>query len=144
MAVEFKFDMQGHKAIIRQFGEMRRASQRATVTKAARVAAKRIGEEARKRAPRHKPGPSHPDKGHAYRTIKWVLVDKWPDRATFAIGPTDWGFYLAFHETGTSKMPARPWLRPALDAVGQKAVQEAGDVFRESVLQAAMKARGKR
>jgi len=41
-------------------------------------------------------------------------------------------------------MPARPWLRPALDAVGQKAVQEAGDVFRESVLQAAMKARGKR
>ena len=88
-------------------------------------------------------GPSRPDKGHAYKTIKWVLVDKWPDRATFTIGPTDWGFYLAFHETGTSKMPARPWLRPALDAVGQRAVQEAGDVFRESVLQAAKRAKGK-
>jgi len=142
--MEIRFEMQGHKTVLRAFEAMRRNTQRSTVTKAARVAAKRIGEEARRRAPRHRPGPSHPDKGHAYRTIKWVLVDKWPDRATFAIGPTDWGFYLAFHETGTSKMPARPWLRPALDAVGQKAVQEAGDVFRESVLQAAMKARGKR
>lgn len=25
-------------------------------------------------------------------------------------------FYLAFHELGTSRMPARPFLRPALDA----------------------------
>lgn len=141
--MEIRFEMQGHKTVLRAFEAMRRNTQRAAVTRAARVAAKRIGEEARRRAPRHRPGPSHPDKGHAYKTIKWVLVDKWPDRATFAIGPTDWGFYLAFHETGTSKMPARPWLRPALDAVGARAVQEAGNVFREAVLQAAAKAKGK-
>jgi len=133
--------MQGAKAILRQFGEMRKGSQRATVTRAARVAAKRIGEEARRRAPRHPGGPSHPGQGHAYRTIKWLLVERWPDRATFAIGATGHGFYLNFHETGTYKMPARPWLRPALDAVAPQAVQDAGNVFRESVLEAAAKAR---
>src|SRR5690606_41139833 len=56
-----------------------------------------------------------------------TLFRSWPNRATFAIGATDWGFYLNFHETGTVKMAARPWLRPALDAVGARAVQEAGD-----------------
>src|SRR5690554_889279 len=136
--------MQGAKAILRQFGEMRKGSQRATVTRAARVAAKRIGEEARRRAPRHPGGPSHPGQGHAYRTIKWLLVERWPDRATFAIGATDHGFYLNFFETGTVKLAPRPWLRPALDAVAPQAVQEAGDVFRNSVLQAAARAKGKK
>src|SRR5690606_37532782 len=136
--------MQGAKAVLRVFEGMHRGTQRATVTRAARVAAKRIGEEARRRAPRHPGGPSHPEQGHAYKTIKWLPVERWPDRATFAIGATDHGFYLNFHETGTYKMPARPWLRPALDAVGARAVQEAGDVFREAVLQAAAKAKGKK
>jgi len=129
---------------LRAFEAMRRNTQRSTVTKAARVAAKRIGEEARRRAPRHPGGPSRPRRGHAYKTIKWINVERWPDRATFAIGATDHGFYLNFHETGTVKMAAHPWLRPALDAVGARAVQEAGDVFREAVLQAAKKAKGKR
>jgi len=141
--VEIRFEMQGAKTVLRVFEGMRRNTQRATVTRAARVAAKRIGEEARRRAPRHPGGPSHPGQGHAYRTIKWINVERWPDRATFAIGATGHGFYLNFHETGTYKMPARPWLRPALDAVGARAVQEAGDVFREAVLQSAAKARGK-
>src|SRR5690554_6013221 len=136
--------MQGAKAILRQFGEMRLGTQRATVARAARVAAKRIGEEARRRAPRHPGGPSHPGKGHAYRTIKRLLVERWPDRATFAIGPTGYEVYRGFNETGTIKMAARRWLRPALDAVGARAVQEAGDVFREAVLQAAAKAKGKK
>jgi len=141
--MEIRFEMHGAKAILRQFDEMRRASQRSTVTKAARIAARRVGEEARRRAPRAKGGPTYPSLGHAYRTIKWINTERWPDRATFAIGATDHGFYLNFHETGTVKMAARPWLRPALDAVGPKAVQEAGDVFREAVIQAAKKAKGK-
>jgi len=141
--VEIHFEMKGAKAILRQFEEMRKGSQRATVARAARVAAKRIGEEARRRAPRHPGGPSHPGQGHAYRTIKWLPVERWPDRATFAIGATGHGFYLNFHETGTYKMPARPWLRPALDAVAPQAVQDAGNVFREAVLEAAAKAKGK-
>ena len=141
--MQFDIKMEGARAIIRQFGEMRKASRRATVTRAARAAARMIGQEARRRAPRAAGGPTHPGKGHAYKTIKWVLIEKWPDRAVFSIGATDWGFYLNFHETGTYKMPARPWLRPALDAVGARAVQEAGDVFRNAVLQAAQKAKGR-
>jgi|SRR5690606_10501165 len=142
--MEIRFEMQGHKAVLRAFEAMRRGTQRATVTRAARVAAKRIGEEARRRAPRHPGGPSHPGQGHAYRTIKWITMERWPDRATFAIGATGHGFYLNFHETGTYKMPARPWLRPALDAVAPQAVQDAGKVFREAVLQAAARTKGKK
>jgi HK97 gp10 family phage protein len=37
------------------------------------------------------------------------------EAARVAIGPTREGWYLRFPELGTSKMPAHPWLRPALD-----------------------------
>jgi len=141
--MQISFRIEGAKSLTKQLQAMSRASQRATVTKAARVAAKRVGEEARRRAPRHPGGPGHPGPGHAYKAIKWINVERWPDRATFAIGATDHGFYLNFFETGTVKLAPRPWLRPALDAVAPQAVQEAGDVFREAVLQAAQKAKGR-
>lgn len=39
-----------------------------------------------------------------------------------AIGPTRQGFILRFFEFGTSKMPARPVLRPAWEAHGRPAL----------------------
>lgn len=36
--------------------------------------------------------------------------------ATVAVGPTRSGFYLQFAEWGTSKQPARPFMRPAWDS----------------------------
>lgn len=142
--MKMTFDLSGDKSLERQLKAMSRASRRSTVTKAARRGARTLGEEMRRRAPKAEGGPTHPSKGHAAKTIKWVLVEKWPDRAIFAIGPTDWGFYLAFFEHGTVKMAAQPWMRPALDAVGDDAIAETGEVFREAVVKAAMKARGKR
>lgn len=32
------------------------------------------------------------------------------------VGANKSAFYLAFHEWGTSKMAARPWMRPAIEA----------------------------
>lgn len=117
------------------FEEISRASQRSTVTKAARAAAREVGLEMRRLAPRSVK-PTHPQ-GHAYKTIKWVLLDRWPDRAEFGIGPTDWGWYLWLHEVGTSRFAAQPFMRPAVENKTGAAVSAAGDVFRDAVLDAA-------
>lgn len=39
------------------------------------------------------------------------------------IGWTDAGFYGRFHEYGTSKMAAKPYMRPAFEAVKDEAVK---------------------
>lgn len=122
----------------RAFHEISRAAQRSTVTKAARAGAKEVGLEARRLAPRSDK-PKHP-KGHAYKTIKWQLVDRWPDKAEFAIGPTSWGWYLGLHEVGTSRFAAQPFLRPALQTKEGAATEAAGDVFRQAVNEAAARA----
>lgn len=119
------------------FEEISRASQRSTVTKAARAAAREVGLEMRRLAPRSVK-PTHPQ-GHAYKTIKWVLVDRWPDRAEFSVGPTDWGWYLWLHEVGTSRFAAQPFMRPALASKTSVAVSAAGDVFKAAVLEAAQR-----
>jgi HK97 gp10 family phage protein len=48
-------------------------------------------------------------------------------------------YYAAFHEFGTSKMPARPFLRPALDSVGPEARDVAMKAIRDGVEREASK-----
>jgi len=54
--------------------------------------------------------------GFAKRSIRLVaFVDKKNGTAVALVGPRREAFYATqFIELGTSKMPARPWLRPAL------------------------------
>lgn len=125
--------IEGVRTLRRQLEGMSRAAQRSTVRRAARAGARLVGMEARRRAPRSQ-RPRHP-KGHAYRTIRWVEVDSWPDRAEFAIGPTGHGWYLILHEIGTSRFAAQPHLRPALEAVTGQAVDEMGVVFRDAIIE---------
>lgn len=42
---------------------------------------------------------------------------------TVSVGPSSRGFYGMFHEFGTSKMAARPFLRPAFDDNKERAVE---------------------
>jgi len=42
-------------------------------------------------------------------------VEKGHESATVAVGPHKDAFYGLFQELGTSTMPAKPFLRPALD-----------------------------
>lgn len=132
----------GTRTLRRQLQGMSRAAQRGTVRRAARAGARAVGLEARRRAPRSK-RPRHP-KGHAYRTIRWIEVDSWPDRAEFAIGPTGHGWYLVLHEVGTSRFAAQPHLRPALASQTGVAVEEMGVVFREAIIARAMQERRRR
>lgn len=134
--IEARID--GPRRVRLAFSAISRAAQRSTVSKAARAAAREIGREARRLAPRSV-RPTHPQ-GHAYKTIKWVQTERWPDRAVFQIGPTDWGWYLWLHEVGTSRFAAQPWMRPALQNKYRQAVEVAGDVFRDAVLEAARRA----
>jgi HK97 gp10 family phage protein len=46
---------------------------------------------------------------------------------TIQVGPSKYGFYGRFLEFGTSKISARPWMRPAFDA----SVRDAIDAFAE-------------
>lgn len=131
--------IEGTKALQRRLEGMSRAAQRSTVRKAARAGARAVGLEARRRAPRSR-RPRHP-KGHAYKTIKWVEVESWPDKAEFAIGPTGHGWYLILHEVGTSRFAAQPHLRPALESQTGVAVEEMGVVFKEAIIQRAMRER---
>lgn len=136
--ITFTFSPNATRDVKKAFQDLSRAGQRATVAKAARAGAREIMLEARRLAPRSKK-PRHP-KGHAYKTIKYVLVDRWPDRAEYAIGPTDWGWYLALHEVGTSRFRAQPHLRPALQTKAGAATAAAADVFRQAVAEAAARA----
>lgn len=124
--------IEGTNTLRRQLEGMSRAVQRSTVRRAARAGARAVGLEARRRAPRSK-RPRHP-KGHAYKTIKWVEVESWPDKAEFAIGPTGHGWYLILHEVGTSRFAAQPHLRPALESQTGRAVEEMGHVFRQAII----------
>lgn len=134
--------LEGTKSLERQLDAMSRAGQRGTVRRAARAGARAVGMEARRRAPRSV-RPRHP-KGHAYKTIRWGEVESWPDKAEFWIGPTDWGWYLALHEVGTSRFAAQPHLRPALESQRYKVTDEMGVVFKDAIIKAAMRARGKK
>lgn len=134
--------MEGSKSLKRQLEAMTRAGQRSTVRRAARAGARAVGLEARRLAPRSRV-PRHP-KGHAFKMIRWKEVDSWPEKAEFAVGPSGWGWYLGLHETGTSRFPAQPFLRPAMDSQRQLAVNEMGVVFKDSILKAAQRAKGRR
>ncbi len=65
------------------------------------------------RAPRA-PGTGHAGGGaHAADTITHKVSAE-RGAVTVRVGATNAGWYLSFHETGTSKMAASPWLRPAI------------------------------
>lgn len=54
--------------------------------------------------------------GKAAATITSQVRQVEGQGATVAVGPTRSGFYLQFAEWGTSKQPARPFMRPAWDS----------------------------
>jgi HK97 gp10 family phage protein len=76
------------------------------------AAAQPIVDDARSNAPRDPGGRP----GFAADTIhSEVLEPHEGEIARVGVGPDETGWYLRFPEFGTSKQPARPWLRPAVD-----------------------------
>lgn len=92
-----------------------------------RAGAAIIGKEARSRAP--------VDTGELRRGIKWQASRSRssPTEITFVIGPVEDVFYGMFLELGTSKVAARPFLRPAIEAKSRQAVDAVRDKTSERI-----------
>lgn len=79
--------------------------------------------------------------GFAKRSIRAVTsVSKDKQKASAALGVRSEAFYaVQFVELGTSKMAARPWLRPAFSSTVQQQQEAMAESLRKSILKAALK-----
>jgi len=104
-----------------------------------------VVKEARARAPRGK-GDTKDAKGrnvgHLFQNIRRKRWKRGSHSAEvkIGIGAAFWGMFLEF---GTSKMAARPWLRPAWDASKEKALAAIGKSLGRGLERAATKLAGK-
>ncbi len=95
-----------------------------------------IRKEARQRAP---VGPS----GELAKGIKVEQQKRGSaTSAAFKIGPRKNTFYGLFLEFGTSRLAARPWLRPAFEASADRAVEKIGKQLGKNIEKAALKLAG--
>ena len=86
-----------------------------TVTKAAREAVKIARKDARQRALKVK------DSGQMLKSLKYRLEkSRRKGKKIYRLGYFGDGWYGRFHEYGTSKMPATPILRPAVENNAEK------------------------
>lgn len=71
--------------------------------------------------------------GFSKRNLRLVSrINRRTKAAEAIIGPSREAFYATqFVELGTSKMPARPWLRPAFEASKDEVLREIGAQLRE-------------
>lgn len=77
--------------------------------------------------------------GFARRSIRAIVsVSRDKSRAVGVLGVKREAFYaVAFVEVGTSRTPARPWLRPSFESTKQKQTAELAAALREAITQAA-------
>jgi len=97
--------------------------------KALVAGAKVINDEILNNAPRATGFSSKYLKLHPVRKVKGIKVVK------IGIGREDnsWAFYLKFHEYGTSKMVARPFMRPAFERKRKEAFEKTHEVIRKGL-----------
>lgn len=79
--------------------------------------------------------------GFSKRNLRLVTrINKRTKSIEAIIGPTKEAFYATqFVELGTSKMPARPWLRPAFESSQDAVLREIGIQMRKRVERIARK-----
>ena len=106
------------------------ASTKAALEKASLEGAEVISEEAGHLAPRRAYETSV---GHLADHIITEVAKSTPSTCLVRIGPDEDHWYGRFSETGTVKMAARPFLRPALDTKQREAVEKFGESMRTSI-----------
>lgn len=161
MAEMVKINIRGLREIHRAMDELPRRANRSMLNEGLLEGARLVRDEARAKAPvladpdpRRRPGTLRrairagrvrPQPGTA--ATVWVRIRSLTRRqiarfkkkngASGAENPND-PFYWRFVEFGTSKMAARPFMRPAFEAKKEPAVRRAVEIFRDRV-QAAIK-----
>ena len=139
-----EFELQGIEELNRKLKKLNSQASRIE-NKALREAAKIILEEIVQRAPRsvepRKPGKKGSQKWrtgkHAADTLKVGNVTTKNGNKSIKVGllrgDKSKAFYLKFHEWGTSKMSARPFMDPAALDKKEEAKQKMAEILREGL-----------
>jgi len=115
----------GAEEVVRRLNLMADKAEEA-VEAAAMAGAEVVRADAQKRAPRG-------DTERLAEGMTAELEGVKGTKATVRIGPDKEAFYGLFHEVGTKKMPARPFLRPALDERKAEAEKAVADELRRKL-----------
>ncbi len=103
-----KMDIKGGKQLAQLMKQVPLRIERKIAKKALREGARPVIKEARARAPKGKTG-----------LLKKSIRAYTAKGAKIRIGPSRDAWYAHFVEFGTSKMTARPFMRPAFDRAGE-------------------------
>lgn len=125
MADTMTVKIEGLDVLDRRLKELGNKGAGKVLKKALRAAAKPVKKEAQARVA--------VDEGELKKAIftSVTVTNKWG--ATARVGYKKHAFWGLFIEKGTSKMPARPFLRPALDTKGKEAVDIFADKLRVEI-----------
>lgn len=124
--MKIRMRLEGEKQLARDLRELSSKIRRRVLVDALVAAAEPVRQEAARLAP--------VDRGRLKGSMITVvegtpaqeLTVKAP--AVFVkMGPEEDAFYGYFHELGTSKMPAKPFMRPALESMKSAAIQAAAE-----------------
>lgn len=125
-------DIDGIAELRAGFTELQEVTQRTVLRRALAAGAEPVVEEAQRLAPRRSGDLA---RGIAAR----VSVRKTQAEAVISFAKEQ--FYGRFVETGTSKLPARPFLRPALDTRSRAATERIGEALGSEIERAAARTR---
>ena len=131
MEVQFKFE--GDKQLKKKLESLNRTARGRALRKAAKAGAEEVVKEAKRRVP--------VDTGKTQKHIRSWFTERKSESVTVAVGVTAKSrvHVARFLETGTSKMAARPFLRPAIEEKQRQAVEATHETMVEEVLEEAKK-----
>lgn len=143
-----QFELKGLKEIENELRALPAKMEKNVMTAATRQAANVYRDEARAKAPVSQQGQKYGKyqhrPGHLRKQIRSFKRRGQKGEIHFQVGPTKRAFYARFVElghatrlkeggNGTSHVPANPFMRPAFDGAGDKAVEAAERVAREKL-----------
>lgn len=136
-----KTTLGGARELDRVLKQLPKALRGQVLENAVRAGANVVRKEARARAPRGADA-SHPSLGRLADNLR-VSKDKRGANSVDMLLHTGKAFWGMFLEFGTSKVPARPWFRPALDRMAGAALGKIGERVGKNVEKRAAELAGK-
>lgn len=112
-------NIEGTAELVRALRRIRGAASGKALARADAAGAEVIVERAQELAPK--------DTRAGAKSIAAEQESVGPTRAVYSVGPDRRHFYMRFHEFGTVKMAATPFLRPALRDQKAEIVRKVGD-----------------
>jgi HK97 gp10 family phage protein len=126
------FEVKGFRELKRKLDTLPVNVARRVLPKASQEGAKVLRREARRRAPRRE--------GTLRRGLSYMRKKRMPKTAaSYIVGLTRKAFYGMFIEFGTKHIPAKPFLRPALDEEKDKIINAMREKLRAGIEREAAK-----